>query len=304
MGDAGEVHRGLLLEELKPGRGHGRGCWREPMPESAFLRSARCALRASKDAGQLSWAEPEPIWEHSFMGGNCTAQAQQLWQLHCTGTASVATALHRRAQSAWHGGGVIPAAGDLHSISVYISFFFPPCFSLLMSSDKAVRRPDLIKPWRPPPPTAPDDLPPDYMALLSLMFGLVGLLGKVPPRRAFQRPRRVLHRAGRAPHSHVCVRADEAGFVAGDFRVHFLPSKRQKVDGRLQADAVQRHVSAARLSSLPPCPPLSRVPRAVWGAVSHVASSDTPGAPCNRALTLSSGDGRRLCAVGVMIDRK
>jgi hypothetical protein len=56
-----------------------------------------------------------------------------------------------------------------------------------MSSDKAVRRPDLIKPWRPPPPTAPDDLPPDYMALLSLMFGLVGLLGKVPPRRAWRR---------------------------------------------------------------------------------------------------------------------
>jgi hypothetical protein len=58
-----------------------------------------------------------------------------------------------------------------------------------MSSDKAVRRPDLIKLWRPPPPTAPDDLPPDYMALLSLIFGLVGLLGKVPPRRQLLNPK-------------------------------------------------------------------------------------------------------------------
>jgi hypothetical protein len=59
----------------------------------------------------------------------------------------------------------------------------------------------------------------------------------------------------------MCVRADKAGFVAGDFRVHFLPSERQKVDGRLQADAMQRHVSAARLSSAALAPSLPRVLR-------------------------------------------
>ena len=91
---------------------------------------------------------------------------------------------------------------DAHSLFVFSIFFCNAnrvrndakyavllycSFVEVMSSDKAVRRPDLIKPWRPPPPTAPDDLPPDYMALLSLMFGLVGLLGKVPPRRAWRR---------------------------------------------------------------------------------------------------------------------
>ena len=95
---------------------------------------------------------------------------------------------------------------DAHSLFVFSIFFVTQTgsetmrnmlsFSIARSwnrqylevmSDKAVRRPDLIKPWRLPPPTAPDDLPPDYMALLSLMFGLVGLLGKVPPRRAWRR---------------------------------------------------------------------------------------------------------------------
>lgn len=102
-------------------------------------------------------------------------------------------------------------------------------------------RPDLVKPYPPPPPISPDDLPPDYMALLSLIFGLVGLLGKV----------RVLLRGGRRDSSARrarlrltrCLRADEAGLVAGAVRVHFLPGKRQKEQCGLQADDVQRHVS-------------------------------------------------------------
>ena len=42
-----------------------------------------------------------------------------------------------------------------------------------------VRRPDLVKEYVQPPPINPEDLPPDYMALLSLLFGLAGLLMKV-----------------------------------------------------------------------------------------------------------------------------
>jgi hypothetical protein len=81
MGDTCEVLRGLLLEELKPGRGHGRGCGREHMPESAFLRSARGAVRASGDGNESG--------THVALGG---AQANlgtvnHGWQLHCKGTA-------------------------------------------------------------------------------------------------------------------------------------------------------------------------------------------------------------------------
>jgi hypothetical protein len=79
MGDTCEVLRGLLLEELKPGRGHGRGCGRERMPESAFLRSARRALPASRDAGRQRDAR-RAGWSPSKFGNT------QLW---------VAAALHR-----------------------------------------------------------------------------------------------------------------------------------------------------------------------------------------------------------------
>ena len=67
MGDTCEVLRGLLLEELKPGRGHGRGCGREHMPESAFLPAPAvpCAqVEMGTKAGRTSrWAEPKQIWE-------------------------------------------------------------------------------------------------------------------------------------------------------------------------------------------------------------------------------------------------
>ena len=56
---------------------------------------------------------------------------------------------------------------------------------------------------------------------------------------------------------------------------------------------MQRNVSEA---------PFYRVPCAAWGAMSHVASPDAPDAPCLRALSSSSGDGRHLCAVRVVID--
>ena len=45
--------------------------------------------------------------------------------------------------------------------------------------EKSVRRPDLVRPWKPPPPVGPEDLPPDLMGLLSLILGLVGMLAKV-----------------------------------------------------------------------------------------------------------------------------
>ena len=45
--------------------------------------------------------------------------------------------------------------------------------------EKSVRRPDLVRPWKPHPPVGPDDLPPDLICLLSLILGLVGMLAKV-----------------------------------------------------------------------------------------------------------------------------
>ncbi len=102
------------------------------------------------------------------------------------------------------------------------------------------------------------------MALLSLIFGLVGLIGKV---RVLQwgGPRRLVGRA--RPRLTRCVRADEAGLVAGAVRVHFLPGKRQKEQCRLQADDVQRHVSGVRHVSRcsPPWRACGvRVPRRPW----------------------------------------
>ena len=44
---------------------------------------------------------------------------------------------------------------------------------------ESVRRPDLVRPWKPHPPVGPDDLPPDLICLLSLILGLVGMLAKV-----------------------------------------------------------------------------------------------------------------------------
>lgn len=48
-----------------------------------------------------------------------------------------------------------------------------------MSTEAGVRRPDLAKPYEAPTFVSPDDLPPDYMALLSLCFGLVGFFAQV-----------------------------------------------------------------------------------------------------------------------------
>jgi len=45
------------------------------------------------------------------------------------------------------------------------------------------RRRDLAKPYEYPGHVKPEDYPPDYIALLSLMLGLVGLLMKVRTRR-------------------------------------------------------------------------------------------------------------------------
>jgi len=47
-----------------------------------------------------------------------------------------------------------------------------------MQKSSVVRRPDLIKPYIPPPPVHQEDLPPDYLALLSLIFGLVSITAK------------------------------------------------------------------------------------------------------------------------------
>ena len=43
----------------------------------------------------------------------------------------------------------------------------------------SVRRPDLATEYVAPPYVAPDELPPDFMALLSLLCGLVGICIKV-----------------------------------------------------------------------------------------------------------------------------
>ncbi|EKX32475.1 hypothetical protein GUITHDRAFT_82283 [Guillardia theta CCMP2712] len=43
---------------------------------------------------------------------------------------------------------------------------------------QGAKRPDLVRPYTPPPPIPQEELPPDYMALLSLLFGLLGLLLK------------------------------------------------------------------------------------------------------------------------------
>eukprot|EP00961_Rhodomonas_salina_P121111 1629935-Rhodomonas_salina.3 len=53
----------------------------------------------------------------------------------------------------------------------------PPLLTMMKGGQ--VRRPDLIKPYIPPPPVHQDDIPPDYPALVSLLSGLFGLLLKV-----------------------------------------------------------------------------------------------------------------------------
>lgn len=42
-----------------------------------------------------------------------------------------------------------------------------------------VKRKDLARPYKAPPALSPDNLPPDYMALISLIFGLLGMIAKV-----------------------------------------------------------------------------------------------------------------------------
>ena len=42
-----------------------------------------------------------------------------------------------------------------------------------------VKRKDLARPYKAPPALSPEHLPPDYMALISLIFGLLGMIAKV-----------------------------------------------------------------------------------------------------------------------------
>ena len=63
------------------------------------------------------------------------------------------------------------------SKSGLVFFFSTSFFSAL--SEMSVRRPDLATEYVAPPYVAPDELPPDFMALLSLLCGLVGICIKV-----------------------------------------------------------------------------------------------------------------------------
>jgi hypothetical protein len=52
-------------------------------------------------------------------------------------------------------------------------------FVFFRTSEMSVRRPDLATEYVAPPYVAPDELTPDFVALLSLLYGFVGICIKV-----------------------------------------------------------------------------------------------------------------------------
>ncbi len=121
---------------------------------------------------------------------------------------------------------------------VWIFFF---CFFLKkkVGTEMSVRRPDLATEYVAPPYVAPDELPPDFMALLSLLCGLVGICIKVCVSTcvlaysACMQQLRVSLSRGALLNCCVCISifAVEDGFVVGPLHMHVLGGECEKIPG-------------------------------------------------------------------------
>jgi hypothetical protein len=153
------------------------------------------------------------------------------------------------------------------------------------------RRKDLVQPYTPQHLT-PEEMPPDFIAMISLVFGLIGMIAQVMHKPAAARGFVKVAHAHSLPVSVVslpCAVKDRK--LAGPLCLRLLARQRQEVGGGHQADDVQCLVSDSVKSF--PCLASATMPsRAPQSLASLLIGARVPRGCIGRLTTFALNGGR------------